>query len=835
MKITLKNFRCYENSTFNFGDKGIVLVSGQSGAGKSSIFIGINFALFGVGTKVTMYGKTSCSVILEFDGIIITRNKKPSRLIVKDENGLYEDDVAQSVINKKFGETFETTGYISQNAINSFILLSAVDKLGFIEKFAFQDTDLHKIKTRCKSVINDRHETLLKTTSQLEMACAMIKEMKEPVSMNFPIKNGKKEIPVKLRERAVQNINVKYKNINILISKNTKKTSYLEKEYKCIEILEAKINSKTELISSIDGKLILENKDLEKYKKTLDSIEKYERQLSFILTQKELFSLQSRYKEDCKRLNDMKTQELYEISEKIKNIEKNLWVEYTEEDCINNISEYKQIIKDLENMKQLKNEIQRFVVDESKLENDCKILENIKDELIIKTKLQDKLEIQKGVFECPSCNKHLKFVCEKLEIVKEIIVFEKEVDDCLNEEILKLKKNILTLENSIANRKNKLDRYKEVEKSIFDINSQYLDDDNRDLPDLAEINKDLLYMKKYSSSQQDIYRELSSLKILEKEINDKKKYSKSIISFEELTKNQKKNIECLLEKINVIGNIDISSDEETIRNKIISEKQKHTKIESIKNNIEELIIEKNNCEECIKLYNENHIKEYEGGCRKLSEVKLELSTNAKEFEILEVDKKKLEEDIEKIKKYEQYEKELEAYNVWVNKIKNLEKDENEHRKQYGASTMLKEKILEAESISMLNVISSINTHSQVYLDSFFPDNPISVKLVPFRETKKGSTITKKPQINLEIEYKGMEADLTSLSGGEISRVILAFTLALGEMFNSPLMLLDECTASLDQELTNEVMDGIRNNFNGKLVLIIAHQVIKGNYDTVIEI
>ena len=55
------------------------------------------------------------------------------------------------------------------------------------------------------------------------------------------------------------------------------------------------------------------------------------------------------------------------------------------------------------------------------------------------------------------------------------------------------------------------------------------------------------------------------------------------------------------------------------------------------------------------------------------------------------------------------------------------------------------------------------------------------------------------------------------------------------MFNTPIMLLDECTSSLDQELTNQVMEGIRDNFNGKLVLIIAHQVIKGSYDKVIEI
>ena len=47
MQITLKNFRCYENSTFDFGTSGIILLSGASGQGKTTILMGIYFALFG--------------------------------------------------------------------------------------------------------------------------------------------------------------------------------------------------------------------------------------------------------------------------------------------------------------------------------------------------------------------------------------------------------------------------------------------------------------------------------------------------------------------------------------------------------------------------------------------------------------------------------------------------------------------------------------------------------------------------------------------------------------------------------------------------------------------
>jgi ABC-type transport system involved in cytochrome bd biosynthesis fused ATPase/permease subunit len=82
----------------------------------------------------------------------------------------------------------------------------------------------------------------------------------------------------------------------------------------------------------------------------------------------------------------------------------------------------------------------------------------------------------------------------------------------------------------------------------------------------------------------------------------------------------------------------------------------------------------------------------------------------------------------------------------------------------------------------------------------------------------------------------MEADLSMLSGGELSRVNLAYTLALGEIFNTPLMLLDECTASLDQELTSVVIEGIKENYAGKMVIVVAHQVIVGlSFDREIKV
>jgi DNA repair exonuclease SbcCD ATPase subunit len=225
-----------------------------------------------------------------------------------------------------------------------------------------------------------------------------------------------------------------------------------------------------------------------------------------------------------------------------------------------------------------------------------------------------------------------------------------------------------------------------------------------------------------------------------------------------------------------------------------------------------------------------HIKDYQN-VKDSKDLEKSASLEEQKIRELEIKKKIHEQNLKNIQEWEQYQVLLENYRGWEVKVEELEMEEKIAIKEHASATKLKDKILEAESIAMLNIIDSINTHARVYLDCFFPTDPISVQLQTFKETKKST----KPQINVEIEYKGMESDLNMLSGGELSRVVLAYTMALAEMFNTPLLLLDECTASLDQELSEIVFSAIRENFNGKLTLLIAHQVVTGSFDKIIRL
>lgn len=821
MKITLKNFRCYTNQTFDFGIDGIVLLSGPSGVGKTSILSGIYFALFGVGTKIVSYGKSSCSVILEFEKITITRTKRPNRLVLKDEKGEYEDNAAQSIINTKFGDTFKTTGYISQNALDSFIMMSPIDKLGFLEKFAFKDVNLTEIKKRCKDIIKTRHDSLIKSSSQLEVASLMLQELEKPEKVVFPLKCS-----LKNREKAIKNETIKSKNAYTLIKKCKHKILRFQKEKQNIEIYEVKKNSKEELIEDIITQLNSLNIKQNSIKYIGDNkLEEYESKLLSIISKRKLISLENRYNKDVERIEKMKKDEDNLISNKILEIKDNLWKEYSKDEVKHTIEDYKQIIKDLEKIVDLNTSIEKYNVDEIKLLKNKELLVLTQNEIYETKTLIEKINLQQQVLECPSCHTNLKFNENKLEIYNLDIEKSNIQDiDSLKTKLCHLKSKLSSLQNSIISEDRKISRLKEFNDNLNKIKDQY-----EELPILKEVKDDMEYIRSYRASQIESEKQLSKY---ETQINTNT-YSSTIITLENDIKHQEQKIKQTKLNMN-INDEDEDEDEDTIRQIISIEKHNKEKIKDINNNISKLSAQEEDYKKTLNYYKQDIISKYEK-IRIVEEVILEINKYTQELGELEKKKLNHEENLAKIEKYNQYKKSIANYNSWVEKVSKLQKEETENRRLYGASTMLKEVILEAESIAMLNIISSINTHTQPYLDCFFPNDPISIKLAPFKQSKKGQTLTKKPQINLEIEYKGMEADISILSGGEISRVILAFTLALGEMFNTPIMMLDECTSSLDQELTGVVMDGIRENFNGKLVIIIAHQVVTGGFDRIIKV
>ena len=816
MKIRLKNFRCYEDNTFDLGDNGITLLSAPSGYGKSTILNGIYFALFGVGNKVVSFGKTSCLVELDFDDMKIIRTKRPNRLVV---NEIYEDEVAQQLINQKFGENFDVTGYISQNAMNSFIMMNPMEKLSFLERFAFKDIDLNNIKNRCKANITKTHDELIANESQLQMAKKIIQEIKKPdETIKFPIKCKKTQIEI-----AIKNENIRYKKCIILVNKAQNNITKKEKEINSIQILNSIISTRTESIELINNKLNqieIELSNVDLLFADEEKLEEYKNLLSKMLVQKEMIDIQNRFNEDSIKLNNMKIQEESEFKSELEKINLELWTEFTQPELNETLESLISTLNDIETIENIKKELLKHNnVNILKIEENEVKLNLLKEELEIKSRLLSRLKLQKELYSCPSC-------LAKLRFVKNSLCLETNIDDTnidldmntINNQITTLTSNISILTRNIENDKYKLKLKSELETNLNEIINSY-----EELPEKNSIVTDINYLKEYQITQKNLEKKKKSI---EESIRNSN-FSSSYNSF-------KNNVLLLEKQLNKLKSkttsFSSSFSEAELRDIIQKEIQTIELYKRLNKNKSELLTEKIKYENLILQSQNEHISKYEQ-IRNINELEINISEFNLEIKNLEIKKEEHAENLKLIDEWKRVQADIQTYNEWKDRIATLERECEISRHQHSASTMLKEKILEAESIALLNIIDTINTHVQIYLEAFFPDEPITISLQTFKETKKNT----KPSINLAIEYKGMECELNMLSGGELSRVILAYTLALGEIFNTPLLMLDESTASLDGIMTSCVFNGIKEHFNGKLVIIIAHQIVEGGFDKVIKL
>ena len=189
-------------------------------------------------------------------------------------------------------------------------------------------------------------------------------------------------------------------------------------------------------------------------------------------------------------------------------------------------------------------------------------------------------------------------------------------------------------------------------------------------------------------------------------------------------------------------------------------------------------------------------------------------------------------NLQQIEEYLKFKKQEESYRQHQAKIEKLEQDEKVDSCRYTMAKIVKQGLFEAEHIALTNTINDINATANIFLQEFF-DEPIFVNLSCFKEDKKKN---EKPQINIEVKYKDNDCSLTSLSGGEYARVNLAFTLSLAEIFNTPLLLLDETMSSLDEDIADVVFLVIKKHFKNIPVVSILHQVkTEADFDQVIKL
>ena len=142
--------------------------------------------------------------------------------------------------------------------------------------------------------------------------------------------------------------------------------------------------------------------------------------------------------------------------------------------------------------------------------------------------------------------------------------------------------------------------------------------------------------------------------------------------------------------------------------------------------------------------------------------------------------------------------------------------------------------IEVECQHLQAAVNGINIILEQLLNRLF-EIPITVELRLFKKLKTQKRI--KPQINLSVLYRGVEYDsLNYLSGGEADRVSLALIMSLNQVSSSRFLLLDETMSSLDQELRNDCLNGVKELIGAnQYAICINHEDTEGEYDSIIRL
>lgn len=255
MLLTLKNFKCFTDATFEFPDDTNVLISAASGFGKSTIFDAIRFVFWGNSSSdIITFGTKKCEVKLTYKDLIFKRSK-PNAFTITNKNGELIDNPTQ------FIET-----HIPKYPEN-FLSSTPPVRMCILEKISCTNTDIDDLKTKIKNTISTGTLFIAKINANINSTEKILADLPEPEDIECPektisiteveckrnidrLKNKEQEILSSLSMRKVyENDLLKYSNISANVEdtkraiNNHKLTikQYQEKKY-MLDKLSKKIN-----------------------------------------------------------------------------------------------------------------------------------------------------------------------------------------------------------------------------------------------------------------------------------------------------------------------------------------------------------------------------------------------------------------------------------------------------------------------------------------------------------------------------------------------------------------------------------------------------------------
>lgn len=810
--LKLTNFKGLTDYTIKLPSRGVILMEGKSGIGKTTILEAISFVLYDTGgsncyPRTDDQGrkrKTSPQVELIMEtGLRIFRKKNPKLLeITHSQLGQLTGDIAQNYLTETFGSptAWITGGYIKQDEYCPFFSLSSSDKLICLQELSYRNTSTQYKELVIK--IDRQLEDLHRQLTEVELRINFYQEMYDKQYSITPIAE------ILWSERTFTELCNRYQYIND--SKDWgNKLQGLEEQAN--NLISQNIKRTNELISQEQWRDKCEEELAMKKRDQADIIKKIR---EFGYTEGEIMDKIHQGEEEITHLQRIKlsTENHYLINRKTE-IETKLgsWTPQWSLHQLNNFFSWagkEEVISELIIKVKKAQEYQTAKIQQDQRNKliqeltDCRTkYEKCPSQSVIPQieEVNQKLwylDIQEKVMYCPQCSVKLYLEENQLRVAASPETsFRKEEKANLNRQKNYLQnqeiyyRQGLTLKNRIS----------ELTKTIDEL--PIISEENP--PELGNLSSNQLL--DMSKKLREIPSQLPTVTDIKIE-REKTEYYQELSKINERLKSRT-GIEDERGKEDQIPEVEEKLREKT--NKLAEYKKLLPIIIKYNIQLEEITTRCQNLEKNIVPPGDYTVEEL----RNLSD---RLTTEHRLIKEGVANQIKLH-NLQGIK--EEYDKYFHQSKIINRKLEIYQK--------------IKTTLITAEYIMIDCILMKINIMIENILNMMF-DSPISLRLRSLRQLKTNDKI--KPGINVEIFYKGAEfTTINELSGGERSRVSIALMVAFARLNNIPFLLLDESLANLDMENKELAIGAIRKYLDDKLVITVNHDTTEGIYESVIKV
>ncbi len=781
--LKLQNIRSYveENITF---PKGAVLLSGDIGAGKSTILLAIEFALFGIlraelsGDALLRNGKNNGSVELCFEingkDVIINRTLKRSKDSVKQESGFIVMDGRKTELTPVELKTkiLELMGYPDELVTKSKSLIyryTVYTPQEQMKNILFEDAD-GRLETLRKIFGVDKYQNII---SNAEIISKKLKDMKKEESGKIFDLNDKILLREKIKKEISEKENIKKSAKERL---DSEKTKVLEKKNRLADI-ENKREESTELQKKLSTiKAVIEQKD--------HALQKNESQLKNIALQ---------HSELAKKMANLPKINLESAEKEYQEKEKSFFASSKED------SELRQQAAFIEKQKNsISKEIEEKISSLSKFAEKDSELGRLKQQISNKKSVEDNMisvdneicELNSRLGELEAQRKNHSEIISKIKSIDVCPTCGQNVDAHYKNKVISESKQMLShiethLKDKSAKKSEsagKLKEYKEALQRI--ITSENL---------IAKLQAEKESLENVSA---ELEKKKKLLSVLENEHK---------ASLEKLAKTDVKKAEEEFKKSkDVLKNAQITNQFSKDFERLASEK---TRLEE----------ENKQVFESLKLHKNEQIN---------------LINKLNEFADIDLIYKKLKSDFENASisernaeiEYTKIDKEIEGFS---NNLKNLESEVQTKEKIKEKLQAVDKKILWLEE-SFMNLMQTIEKKIMLKVHSEF--NSIFQKWSSLLIEDEIMQLRLGESFEPIATQNGYDVDVYNLSGGEKTACALAYRLALNKVINDymstirtkDLIILDEPTDGFSSEQLDKVRD-VLSQLDIKQIILVSHE------------